>query len=66
MIGEFCPKVFALKVIRGAGGKASYRGCCRRLGTDRQRFSASFFIHSKKLVDWSFHEIRACALVSAT
>jgi hypothetical protein len=66
MIGEFCPKVFALKVIRGARGDANYRGCCRRPGMDRQRFSTSSFIHSKKLVDWAFREIRACALVCAT
>jgi hypothetical protein len=66
MIGEFCPKVFALNVIRGARGDSSYRGCCRRLGTDRQRLSTSSFIHSKKLVDGPFHEIRACALVSVT
>jgi hypothetical protein len=66
MIGEFCPKVFALNLIRGARAESSYRDCCRRVGNNRHRFSVPSFIHSKKIPDRSFHNVSTCALVSAT
>ncbi len=47
MIGEFCPKVFALNVVgRARGGKRRREVDADASGMDRQRFSVASFIHS--------------------
>src|SRR5580704_17360367 len=52
MIGEFCPKVFALNIKRTFGlnkfGRGAFYPWCRSIGVGRQRFRRVAFIHSKR------------------